>query len=123
MATKNAVYKVDNGDGSFDELMFKTVEDMIGGQKQRLFYGQGYRVFPGGLILQWGYVGNLSSKKLNTINLPIALQENNYIAVATMCNGNNTDPRIKTVYLKKDNFKIQAYADGLDVCWLVIGHV
>ena len=22
MATKNAVYKVDNGDGSFDELMF-----------------------------------------------------------------------------------------------------
>ena len=96
---------------------------MIGGQKQRLFYGQGYRVLPGGLILQWGYVGNLSSKKLNTINLPVALQENNYIAVATMCNGSNTDPRIKTVYLKKDNFKIQAYADGLDVCWLVIGHV
>lgn len=83
----------------------------------------GYQMLPSGLVFQWGYVTNLSSKNLNTINLPIALQDNNYIAVATMANGDNTDPRIKTVYLRKDSFKIQAYADGLEASWLVVGHV
>lgn len=120
MAIKNAIYKVANNDGTFDEIMIKTVEDMIEGQKQKLDYGWGYRVFPGGLILEWGTVSNLKSKTLNTINLPLALKDRNYIALATMCNGANVDPRIKTVYLRESNFKIQAYADGLDVCWLVI---
>lgn len=83
----------------------------------------GYQILPSGLVFQWGYITDLSSKNLNNINLPIALQDNNYIAIATMCNGNNTDPRIKTVYLRKDSFKIQAYADGLEACWLVMGHI
>lgn len=83
----------------------------------------GYQKFPGGLVIQWGYVSGINSKNLFTVNLPIALQENNYVAIVTASNGNNVDPKVKTVYLKGTNFKIQAYADGLDACWLVIGHV
>ena len=83
----------------------------------------GYQMLPSGLILQWGYISGLNSKNLYTVNLPISLQDNNYIAVVTASNGSNVDPKVKTVYLKSTNFKIQTYADGLDACWLVIGHV
>lgn len=123
MATKNAVYKVDNGDGSFDELMFKTVEDMIKGQKQKLFYGQGYRFFPGGLLLQWGYVNNLKSSTLNQVNLPIKLKDYNYVVLITPYGGPNKDSIIKATYQSESGFKIQSYVEGTNAYWLAVSFV
>lgn len=55
MATvKNGIYQVDNG-VDFDEIHFRTNENMIINQSQSLA-GSGYRKLPGGLIIQWGRV-------------------------------------------------------------------
>lgn len=45
MAVKKGVYKIDNGSG-FDDMFFKTSEDMIVGAKQLMRSSASYRVFP-----------------------------------------------------------------------------
>ena len=72
MAQKNAVYQVDNGSG-FDEIHFRTNEDMIIGATQKL-ETNGYRKLPEGLILQWGsvvFVGDDAKKNNGWYNFPI----------------------------------------------------
>lgn len=60
MAQKNAVYQVDNGSG-FDEIHFKTNEEVIVGYKHSLMEN-GYRKLPGGLILQWGKISVVANQ-------------------------------------------------------------
>ncbi len=77
--TKNGIYKVDNGT-DFDEIMFKTIEDMIEGAHQSLSQN-GYRKLPGGLIIQWGSNGTNSVG--TTVALPVAFP-NQFLAVVAV---------------------------------------
>ena len=75
MAQKNAVYQVDNGSG-FDEVHFRTNENMITGANQNSTVN-GYRKLPGGLILQWldcQIQVDSNSRAYVDVNLPLALK-------------------------------------------------
>lgn len=98
MAVKNAVYKVDNGNGEFDEIHLKTKAAQVfmdnGVDLESGFHTNkslnGYTTLPNGLLMQWGYIN--SGNQTHQVNFPINYSSpNSYIIVATPYTGESAD--------------------------------
>ena len=116
--TKKAVYKVHNGT-DFDEIMFKTSEDLLVGQNQMLSEN-GYRQLPGGLIIQWGY--SLVEPTGTSINMPIRFPNGVFSVSTTVSDPGtwsaNITARNQSYIIVRHNFE----AGKLYVGWIVLGY-
>ncbi|GAA0735471.1 gp53-like domain-containing protein [Clostridium oceanicum] len=135
MTVKKAVYKVDNGSG-FDDIFFKTSEDMIVNQVQSLGKN-GYRKLPGGVILQWGFYMTPSGghndstegiyyKYINNLSLPTSFTNSDFCFLAFTTNARNwafgAANNRSSVNLGCANILRASQNDRLGIYWFAIGH-
>lgn len=95
MADRRAEYRFKNGT-VWDRLLFSIMENcIIGGWTQSLTNAANYRVFPGGLKIQYGRVNvqTASNKNLDYyLTLPIAITGDTDKAYVAGSLANETDP-------------------------------
>lgn len=138
MATvKNAVYQVDNG-VDFDEIHFRTSENMITGAVQQL-NSNGYRKLSGGLIIQWGSmtVSGDNAKSYNQrLPYPIAFPNACLSIIGSVDSHDvNTSARLTASYIISENsntnYHVRISSIGLplessilntDIRWIAIGY-
>lgn len=130
--TKNAVYKVHNGT-DFDTIHFETGENNLVNVGQ-LLTGNGYRKFPGGLILQWGYVyfpNGRTGHYENTISFPIAFP-NSVFAINLQLTENGVEyhhneiTSVKSDTVTNTQFIYRSYQDDVGYSgkcfWIALGN-
>jgi phage-related tail fiber protein len=93
---------------------------------EKSFAGSGYFVFPGGLIIQWGY-GGFAGQKTTTVTLPIAFPTNGLIAVASkgsnIALGGEYSPGIqvsKTTVAVSNSHASATATQGIN--WIALGY-
>lgn len=135
MAIKKVRERIHNGgttgtEADYDVIYYETSEDLLVGQIQAL-NNSGYRILPGGLILQWGSIVATTSgyNFESTITLPIEV--NSMIMPILSCYDMQNQVVVSAHESSNKNFKVKAKsvvpANGtglgigtLRICWFAI---